>query len=95
MLYIVISLLLGLGAWIIPIVNFFKQISNKNRYCFSVISFSLCLLSIYVQNLLMKSYGEEWVLIVDAVNSLNFVMPILIIVTIILNILSINKFDEK
>lgn len=95
MVYVVISLLLGLCAWTMPVVNLFKRRSDRKNYCSSIISFSLCLISIYVQILLMKSYGEEWVLIIDAVNALSFVVPILIIVTIVLNILSLIKYDEK
>lgn len=89
MAYVVISIIFGLASWCIPIVNMNKD-SKKNEKNI-IVSFSFCLLAIYTQILLMKSYGEEWTLIVDAIDALDLVIPILIVVTIILNVIFVRK----
>ena len=92
MTYVVISIILGLASWCIPIVNINKdnkKMRNTEKYI--IVSFSFCLLAIYTQILLMKSYGEKWTLIVDAMDALDLVMPILIVATIILNIIFVRK----
>lgn len=92
MAYVVISIILGLASWCIPIVNMnkdSKRMRNTEKYI--IVSFSFCLLAIYTQILLMKSYGEQWTLIVDAIDALDLVIPILIVITIILNIIFVRK----
>lgn len=92
MVYVVISIVLGLISWCIPIVNMNKDSKRmRNTEKHIIVSFSFCLLAIYTQILLMKSYGEEWTLIVDAIDALDLVIPILIVVTIILNIIFVRK----
>lgn len=85
MLYVLTSLILGLVSWIIP---FIKQ-GNKDRKI--ILSFTLCLLSIFVQILMMKNYGDEWTLIVDALGALTTVIPVLIIGTVVANLLGNRK----
>ena len=92
MAYVVISIILVLASWCIPIANMnkdSKRMRNTEKYI--IVSFSFCLLAIYTQILLMKNYGEEWTLIVDAIDALDLVIPILIVVTIILNIIFVRK----
>ena len=92
MAYVVIGIILSLASWCIPIVNMSKdskRMRNTGKYI--IVSFSLCLLAIYTQILLLKSYGEKWTLIVDAIDALDLVIPILIVVTIILNIIFVRK----
>ena len=84
-LYVLTSLILGLVSWIIP---FIKQ-GNKDRKI--ILSCTLCLLSIFVQILMMKNYGDEWTLIVDALGALTTVIPVLIIGTVVVNLLGNRK----
>ena len=99
MMYVVISIILGLGAWILPLINLMQQKYEKNfnglNGYIPIISFTLCFISIYSQILLMKSYGDEWTLVIDALGALSFVTPILIIVTVILNVLCIKNHNKR
>ncbi|MFI3163917.1 MAG: hypothetical protein R3Y65_05745 [Bacillota bacterium] len=99
MMYVVISIILGLGAWLLPLINLIQQkydekFNGINGYL-SIVSFTLCLMSIYFQILLMKSYGDEWILVIDALGALTFAMPVLIVITIILNLLIIKKCNKR
>ncbi len=58
-----------------------------------LLSMALCSASIYIQVLLMKSYGDEWTLIVDALGALKTVVPILVAVAIVLNLIAIKKTE--
>lgn len=42
----------------------------------------------------MKSYGDEWILIVDSLGALKTAAPILIVVTVILNLIAIMKTKD-
>lgn len=91
MIYVIISLLLGFASWGVAILNMKNKNHKKSKY-YIVLSFSLCLLSIYSQILLMCSYGEsQWSLVIDALDALDFAIPVLMFVTIVLNILSVNN----
>ena len=79
-LYVLTSLILGLGSWIIPFIK------HGNKDGKIILSFTLCLLSIFVQILMMKNYGDEWTLIVDALGALKTVIPVLIIGTVVVNL---------
>ncbi|MDO4712283.1 MAG: hypothetical protein Q4A75_09930 [Peptostreptococcaceae bacterium] len=65
--------------------------NDKTRKYKTIVSFSFCVLSIYFQILLMKSYGDRWTLIVDAVGALSAAVPVLAIGTVISNLLSYKK----
>lgn len=84
MIYVILSVVLGLGSWVVP---FLKMRGKANDYR-TILSFGLCFLSIYLQILLMKSYGDEWTLVVDAVGALTNAIPVLFIGTMIANILN-------
>lgn len=84
MIYVISSLLLGLCSWIIPLI----KINKKSQIYKSILSFISCLLSVYFQILLMKSYGDEWPPIIDAIEALTFVVPVLMIGTVASNLIS-------
>lgn len=84
MMYVVVSVLSGLCSWGIP----FVKMNDKTRKYKTILSFGFCVLSIYVQILLIKSYGDQWTLIVDAVGALTTAVPILAIGTVISNLLA-------
>lgn len=86
MVYVIISLILGITSWVIAIWNF-KNEKRKEKYI--VISFVLSLCSIYPQILLMSSYGDDWVPVIDTVGAMKTVIPILIIITTVLNVMAV------
>lgn len=51
------SLVLGLIAWIFPVVNLVRHDKSDNRKCvaFSVTSVSACAISLYMQDFLYQS----------------------------------------
>lgn len=80
--YIILSVTLGLASWFVPLIPSADERKKINRTLFSL---ALCLASIYVQILLMKSYGDEWTLTVDAVGALTTAVPVLGIGTVLSN----------
>lgn len=97
--YVVISLIFGIGAWILPAIVFFQQkydpsFEGLNGYL-SIVSFGFCFLSIYTQILLIKSYGEKWSLITDTLNALILALPVLVIGTVVLNLLNRRTFNHS
>lgn len=87
MVYVVMSVISGLCSWFVPFIKT-KRITKHYK---TIISFSLCLLSIYFQILLMKSYGDQWTLTVDAVGALTAAIPLLAVGTVVSNIISDRK----
>lgn len=95
MIYVILSVFLGLCAWIFPAAGLYtSNLKSKSLYI-PIISFALCLLSIYVQFLLLESYEEEWVLIIDAFDALNFVIPVFAVITVMLNALYIRTINKN
>jgi cytochrome c oxidase subunit 4 len=87
------SLLLGLIAWIIPVVNLVKNnnTEQKNRTIFSLSSMSACAISlclqIFYQNHLVKI--EDWSALMDTSNAVALVSSILLVGTIALNAITL------
>lgn len=90
------SLLLGLIAWILPIVNLAKhdKAAHKNWVAFSFASLSACsvslLFQIVYQNYLVKI--EDWSAIMDTSGGLVFVSAVLIVGAIVLNGFTLLKY---
>ncbi len=85
------SLVLGLIAWILPILNIAQyKNNNKNWGVFSMISLSMCSISIYFQIIYTNHLVNisDWSALMDTTNSLVFVTSVLIVVTITLNIIN-------
>ncbi|MBU8852764.1 hypothetical protein [Priestia megaterium] len=87
------SLVLGLISLILPIINLMKnnKQEHKNWVVLSIISISACAISvcfqIFYQNYLVKI--EDWSAIMDTMGSVAFVSAVLLIVTIILNVITL------
>ena len=83
------SLLLGLAAWILPIINLAKQnkAENKNWIALAMISISACAVSLFLQIL----YGnhlvniEDWSALMDTKTGVAIVSSVLLAVTLALN----------
>ncbi|MBS4210000.1 hypothetical protein [Bacillus sp. FJAT-50079] len=87
------SLVLGLIAWTLPLVNLihYKKNDNKNWAAFSIISISACAISLCFQ--IFYHYHlvkiEDWSALMDITGAVVFAATVLLIVTIILNSLNL------
>ncbi|WP_411167882.1 hypothetical protein ACH36K_12120 [Clostridium sp. MB05] len=87
------SLVLGLISWILPVVNLmrYKKNDNRNWIVLSTISLSACAISLFFQILYTNHLVNiwDWTALMDITNSLVFVASVLIVVTIILNAITL------
>lgn len=92
------SLLLGVIAWILPIINIInnKKINNKNWANLSVISMGACATSIYFQFLYNNHLVSinDWTAIMDTIGTSIFLSSVLLVVTIILNIITLIMYND-
>lgn len=93
------SLVLGLLAWILPGVNLIQhnKTKNKNWVALSVISISACAIALSLQ--MFYSYHlvkvEDWSALMDTTGAVVFAATILLIVTIILNSITLIIYRNK
>lgn len=84
------SLVLGLIAWIVPVINFlrFKKNSHNNWAALTVLSISACAMSLCFQifNIYQLVRIEDWSALMDTMGAVTFVSAVLLIVTILLNV---------
>ncbi|WP_163970351.1 hypothetical protein [Oceanobacillus halotolerans] len=93
------SLVLGLIAWVFPIVNLmqYKNHDHWNWVPLSIISISACAVSLYFQII----YGhylvnlEDWSDLMDTRGAVMLVSSVLLIVTIILNAITLMVYRDK
>lgn len=87
------SLILGLTAWIIPVVNLmvFKKHKNRNWSTASTLSISACAISLCFQILyshhLVKI--QDWAALLDTAGVSSFFSIVLLVVTITLNAITL------
>lgn len=92
------SFMLGLVAWVLPIIMIIKtkKGSNVNALILSVLSMCACTVSLWFQIIyndhLVKI--EDWSALMDTTGALVIVSSVLIIVTIILNLLSLFLYKK-
>ncbi|MDU4738752.1 hypothetical protein [Clostridium sp.] len=93
------SLLLGLIAWILPIINLikFKKYENKSWIILSIISISSCVISLFLQIIYNNHLVQinDWSALMDTTDALVFVSAVLIVVTIILNTVTTFIYYKK
>lgn len=93
------SLVLGLIAWILPLVNLiqYKSKKNKNWVILSMISMSACAISlcfqIFYNNHLINI--SDWTALMDTTGSLVFIASVLLVVTIILNAITLFIYRDR
>lgn len=93
------SLILGLIAWILPIVNLirYKKGGHGNWITLSISSISACTVSLWFQ--ILYNYHlveiEDFGALMDITGALVWVSAILVIVTIILNIVSLSLYKNR
>jgi len=93
------SLVLGLIAWILPVINLMKhnKADPRNLVVFSIASVSACALSLCMQifslnNLVTK---EDWSALMDISPTLVLVASILLVVTLVLNAITLRVYFRK
>lgn len=87
------SLVLGLIAWILPVVNLrrYKKHDCRNWAVLSITSLSACAISVCFQ-LFYNSHLvtiQDWAALADTTDHAASISAILVIVTIILNVISL------
>ena len=93
------SLVLGLVAWVLPIINLAKynKAKNKNWIVLLFASMSACTISVLFQIVYQKHLVqiEDWSAIMDTIWGVLFVSTLLIAVTITLNLIAIVKYHKS
>ncbi|WP_060204937.1 hypothetical protein [Sporosarcina koreensis] len=83
------SLVLGLIAWILPIVNLMGL--TKHRSAFSIMSLSACAISLVFQ--IYYNYHlvqiEDWAALMDTMGAVAGAATILLVVTLVLNAITL------
>lgn len=92
------SLVLGLIAWILPVVNLVRRDkARRNWILFSVASVSACAISLCLQifytDHLVKI--EDWSALMDTSSAVALVATLLLVVTVILNTITVAVFYRK
>lgn len=93
------SILLGLIAWILPIVNLmrYKNNQHKNWVVLSVMSISACAISLNFQ--IFYNYHlvklEDWSAIMDITGTLVLATSVLLIFTVILNTITLIVYRDR
>ncbi len=93
------SLVLGLAAWILPVVNLMQhnKADHRNWVVFSVASVSACAISLCMQifytNHLVKI--EDWSALMDTSQAVALIAALLLVVTIILNAITLVVYYGK
>lgn len=93
------SIILGLLAWILPVVNLirFEKNSRRNWAALSMISLSACAISLSFQifniNHLVKI--EDWSALMDTTSAVALVSTVLLIVTILLNVITLIVYRAR
>lgn len=93
------SLILGLIAWIIPVISIIqhKKHNNNNWGILSIMSMIACATSLFFQifyvNHLVKI--EDWTAIMDTIGAVVFAAGTLLVITIVLNVITIFIYGNK
>jgi len=93
------SLVLGLIAWILPVVNLLRygKHDHRNWTALSIMSISACAISLCFQifEINHRVKVEDWSALMDTMNAVAFVSAILLIVTIILNVITLIVYRDR
>ncbi|WP_223702574.1 hypothetical protein [Sutcliffiella deserti] len=93
------SLVLGLIAWILPVINLlqYKKHEHRNWGVLSIMSISACSISLYFQmvynNYLVKI--EDWSALMDTSGGVVFAATVLLVVTLLLNVITLFVYRHK
>ena len=93
------SLILGLIAWILPVVNLmrYEKYRHRNWVAFSIMSISACAISLWFQ--IFYNYHlvkiADWSALMDTTGATALVAGVLLIVTIILNAITLIVYRDR
>jgi hypothetical protein len=93
------SLVLGLVAWILPIINLtqFTKDGRNHWVVLSMMSLSACATSLLFQ--IINTYNrvqiEDWSALMDIVGAKVLTAAVLLIVTIILNVMTLIAYRKR
>lgn len=91
------SLIFGAVAWIIPVVNLLRDKKERKWVALSISSFSACTIAICFQ--IFYTYHlvkiEDWTALMDTAGAMAFASATLVIVTILLNILTLILYRNQ
>ena len=93
------SLILGLTAWILPVISLLKrnnsQIEKSMLRC--VVSLALCTVALYFQ-ILYSHYLvriSDWSAIMDTSSGVVFISGVLLVVTLVFDVLVVLKYSKN
>ena len=94
------SLVFGLIAWMLPIVNLMRYKrppNNRNWVALSILSIIACAISLCLQifNIYHLVKIEDWSALLDTMGAVVFIATILLVVTIILNIITLIIYRNR
>lgn len=93
------SLVLGLVAWILPVVSLmrYEKRGHRNWISLSILSMIACTISLWFQIVYNHHLVEieDWSALMDTTGSLIKVSAVLIIVTILFNIINLSLYKER
>lgn len=93
------SLVLGLIAWILPVVNLTREnkSENKNWVVLAIVSISACSISLCFQifEIYYRVTVEDWGALLDTMYAVAFASATLLLVTVILNAVTLNVYRGK
>lgn len=83
------SVLFGLAAWILPVINFFKRNdpNHRHRSLFAVASVMSCAVALYMQIIYSDELAgkSDWTALADTSGTVVLISSVLLTVTLILN----------
>ena len=93
------SLVLGLIAWVLPIISLAKQNkdNNKSWVLLSILSISACVISLCFQ-IIYNDYlvrKEDWSALMDTSKGVVRLSVLLAVVTIVLNVITAIVYNKK
>ena len=93
------SLVLGLIAWILPVVNLmrYKKHDHRNWAVLSILSISACAISLYFQiyYIYHKVKISDWSALMDTMYAVVFAATVLLIGTITLNAITLLVYRDR
>ncbi|NLL18414.1 MAG: hypothetical protein GX262_05250 [Clostridia bacterium] len=93
------SLLLGLIAWVVPVlsIKLSGKYVMKNCYLFIIVSFSACIASLCLQlfEINHRVQIQDWSALMDTTGTLIWVAVILAAITLLLNIMALGICWKK
>ena len=93
------SLVLGLIAWILPVVALLLNNEQEQRkwVALSFVSLSACAISICMQILYTRHLVqiEDWSALLDTMGAVAFAATVLLIVTLFLNVITLIRYQGR